>query len=209
MDTIHYPLILLSALVAIASPGPATLAIAGTSMSQGRKASVTLALGILTGSFFWSTTAAFGLGAVLQANVWLFEVLRYIGALYLLFLAYKSFHSMMKPQSTVILQVTKRSYRAYYIKGLLLHLTNPKAILFFGALYSVGIPNQVSAMDLVSVILSVGAVSASVFLGYAVLFSSQLTRQLYAKTRRASELLFGATFGFAGLQLLLHKITQS
>ena len=90
MQEIHYVMILIGAFVAMASPGPATLAIASTSMTQGRIKGLALASGILTGSLFWSCSAAFGLGAVLYANVWLFESLRYVGAVYLLFLAYKS-----------------------------------------------------------------------------------------------------------------------
>src|SRR3546814_5659941 len=69
-DGLPLPLILAAALLASASPGPATLAIAGTSMKSGRKYGLTVAAGILTGSLVWSTAAAFGLGAALLANAW-------------------------------------------------------------------------------------------------------------------------------------------
>ena len=71
---INLPLILLAALVASASPGPATLAIAGTSMGSGRASGLSLASGITTGSLMWSVSAALGLGAVMLANAWMFEV---------------------------------------------------------------------------------------------------------------------------------------
>lgn len=58
MLEIHYIPIMLAALVATASPGPATLSIAGASMSQGRTHGLILALGILTGSLIWSCAAA-------------------------------------------------------------------------------------------------------------------------------------------------------
>jgi threonine/homoserine/homoserine lactone efflux protein len=69
MEEINYLLIVVSAFAAIASPGPATLAISGASMSRGRYFGLSLAAGILTGSLFWSMTAAFGLAAILHANV--------------------------------------------------------------------------------------------------------------------------------------------
>ena len=95
MQEIHYGLILVAAFVATASPGPATLAIAGTSMNSGRRHGMAIALGILTGSFIWSLSAAFGMAALMYANAWLFDLLRYFGAAYLLFLAY--FLSLWSP----------------------------------------------------------------------------------------------------------------
>ncbi|MCD0504670.1 LysE family transporter, partial [Bordetella petrii] len=66
-SSINLTLILAAALVASASPGPATLAIAGTSMAHGRRAGMAMASGITTGSLCWSCMAAFGLGAVMLA----------------------------------------------------------------------------------------------------------------------------------------------
>lgn len=90
MTDINLPLILFAALLAGASPGPATLTIAGTSMSSGRRAGLAVATGVTTGSFMWSFSAAFGLGAIMLANAWLFEIVRYAGAAYLGWLAIKS-----------------------------------------------------------------------------------------------------------------------
>lgn len=86
MEVISYPLIILSALAVIASPGPATLAIVNASMSNGRSYGLVLALGVLTVSIFWSSIAAFGLAALLYSHAWLFDVIRYCGAIYLIFL---------------------------------------------------------------------------------------------------------------------------
>ncbi|NNC01068.1 LysE family transporter, partial [Corallococcus exiguus] len=99
VDTINLPIILSAAFVAAASPGPATLAIAGTSMQQGRKFGLALASGVTTGSLIWSVAASLGLGALMLANVWAFEALRYFGAAYLLFLAFKSAKSALAPNA--------------------------------------------------------------------------------------------------------------
>jgi threonine efflux protein len=97
MSDINFPLIMGAALLATASPGPSTLAIAGTAMARGRAQALALVAGIACGSWSWSVAAALGLGAVMQANAWVFEVLRYCGAGYLLFLAYKSARSALSP----------------------------------------------------------------------------------------------------------------
>ena len=66
-------------LIAGGSPGPATLAIAGTAMSRGRRNGFFVSLGILAGSASWGLAAVFGLSAIMLANVWMFELLRYAG----------------------------------------------------------------------------------------------------------------------------------
>jgi threonine efflux protein len=76
---VNLPIILLASLIVAASPGPATLAIAGTAMRSGRKQSLALASGITTGSLFWSCAAAFGLGAVMLTHAWVLEIIRYCG----------------------------------------------------------------------------------------------------------------------------------
>ncbi len=70
LTDINLPLILLAAFVASSSPGPATLALAGTSMASGRAAGLALASGITTGSLIWSVAAAMGLGGLMLANAW-------------------------------------------------------------------------------------------------------------------------------------------
>ena len=211
MQEIHYALILIGAFVAMASPGPATLAIASSSMNQGRVQGLALASGILTGSLFWSCSAAFGLGAVLFANVWLFESLRYVGAAYLLFLAYKSCRSAManKTDENKILAMTETkqtSLRSAYFRGLAIHLTNPKAILFLGSLFAMGMPSSVSTQGLVSVIVLLTIQSACINLGYAMLFSNPRIRQGYFKMKRGFDAAFALMFGAAGIKILLSKL---
>ena len=131
MAGIDLPLILAAAFIATVSPGPATLAIAGTSMNSGRKYGLALASGIFAGSMTWSVSAAFGLGAIMLANAWAFEIARYVGACYLLYLAYLSARSALKPGQATAQGLNVTSLRSAWVKGLALHLTNPKAILFF------------------------------------------------------------------------------
>ena len=202
---INLPLILLAALVASASPGPATLAIAGTSMGSGRTSGLSLASGITTGSLMWSVSAALGLGAVMLANAWMFEVVRYFGAAYLMFLAYKSARSALSRKDIATKPMTGSKSRLF-TKGLLLHVTNPKAILFFGSLYSLGIPVGSSIGDLAIVIIAVGIQSVLIFHGYAILFSSKAMTRVYLRLRRWFEGAFAIGFGAASFKIITAKI---
>lgn len=206
MEEINYALIMLAAFVAIASPGPSTLAISNMSMSQGRKHGVALATGTLTGSMFWSCLAAFGFGTLLYANVWLLEVFRYFGACYLLYLSYKSMRSVLTADTTDTVISTRSGIKAAYLKGLLIHLSNPKPILFFGSLYSLGVPNGATSLDIVKIMLSIGSLSLTVCLGYALLFSIPKVRNFYFQSRKAFESIFAVFFAGAGMKMLISKL---
>ncbi|WP_367281168.1 LysE family translocator [Sneathiella sp.] len=206
ISDLHLPLILLAALVAMASPGPATLAIAGTSMNAGRRFGLALAAGVMTGSLFWSSAAAFGLGAIMLANAWAFEVIRYAGAGYLLYLAYRSARSALSREQGIGRQFKVTSCRAAYRKGLALHLTNPKAVLFFGSLYSIGVPADAPLSSLAIIIAAIASLGAVVFFGYALIFSSAPMVAGYARLRRWCEGAFAIVFAFAGIKILTARI---
>jgi len=123
------------------SPGPATLSIAGTAMNTGRRAGLIFVLGILFGSACWGLAAAAGLSAVMLANAWIFEVLRYCGAGYLLFLALKSLSSALRPNVPMAQRAYGGSAWQIFTKGTLIHLTNPKAILSWASIYSLVLPS--------------------------------------------------------------------
>ncbi len=205
---VNLPIILLAALVASISPGPATLAIAGTSMASGRASGLALAFGITTGSLMWSVAAALGLGALMLANIWVFEAIRYFGAAYLMYLAYKAARSALSKRELATKSFTGAK-RTLYAKGLALHLTNPKAILFFGSLFSLGLPPNTSAQDLALVIAAVGLQSCLVFHGYAILFSSRAMTRLYLSLRRWFEGVFAIGFGMASFKILTAKLQSS
>jgi len=206
MGEINLWVILFAAFIAAGSPGPATLAIAGTSMSSGRRAGLALASGVTTGSFIWSIAAAFGLGAVMAANAWVFEVVRYVGAVYLLCLAVKSARAAW---AGAALQAKPQPHTApprAYMHGLALHLTNPKAVLFFGALYAIGIPAGTPASALVLVIAAVGAQSLLMFHAYALIFSSAPMAKTYARAKRGFEAFFAVAFGAIAIKVLTTRV---
>jgi len=203
---VHLTLILLAAFIAVASPGPAVLAIAGTSIRAGRRTGLVFAAGVVTGSLTWSIGAAAGLSAVMLANAWLIEIVRYCGAVYLLVLAFKSARSALTPGETELPGFAAASARRAYARGLALHLTHPKAILFFGSLYSFGVPADANLADLAMIVALVGVQSAIVLHGYAVLFSNPVVVRGYLKLRRWFDGAFALAFGYAGVKILTAEL---
>jgi threonine/homoserine/homoserine lactone efflux protein len=197
------PMVLFAALVASSSPGPATLAIATTAMSKGKRPALFLAAGVLTGSLFWSISAAAGLGALALQFEWALEIVRYIGAAYLLWLAFKAARAAYRGGTTDGSAVEKGAYR----RGLLLHLTNPKAYLFFGALYAVVLTPDMTIVELALVVAAIGIQSAVVFLGYAVLFSRAGPVAVYRRFARWINGLTALAFAGLGAKLLVTRLT--
>lgn len=196
-------LILGIALIAVASPGPATLAVSATSMSQSRKHGLMLASGISTGSLVWNVGAALGLGAIMAANAVFVEIFRYLGSGYLLYLGYKSLRSAIKPSKTTNVEVKKSSYKTTFLKGFALHITNPKAILFFSSLYAIGVPTDASAFDLTLVVAGIALQTAFVMHFYAIFFSFPKVVTIYNKLKRGFDATFAAVFGIAGIKILM------
>ena len=206
MSEMNYILIITAVFFSIASPGPATVAIASASANYGRSHGSTLAFGIATGGFIWSCSAAFGLSAILYTNVWLFELMRYFGAGYLLYLSYKSVRSALTESDTAMKMSSKISLKLTYFKGMALQLSNPKAILTFASVYAIFLPVDTSPQELITVIIAISIMANIVFQVYAYLFSTTKVRNAYFRLRRYFEAFFAFFFGLAGFKILTSNL---
>ncbi|MEP5760459.1 MAG: LysE family translocator [Litoreibacter sp.] len=207
MTSLEFAILILAWAVGGASPGPATLAIASTSMNRGRAAGIAVASGIVCGSAFWGIAAALGVGALMVTTSWLVEILRYVGAAYLMYLGFKAFRSAMSDKPLHQNQTKSGDLRGVFVKGLMLHLTNPKAIFGWGAIFAIAVPPGSDNTALLQMFLSLFAVSNVVFFGYALLFSTAGMVRGYQKMRRGFEVSFGVLFGFAGLKILTARLS--
>ncbi len=195
--------LLIGWMVAGGSPGPATLAISGTSMQQGRLAGLTIAAGVLLGSASWGIAAGLGFSAIMVSNAWLFETLKYIGAAYLMYLALKSLRSAWRGQHVLQVQVPPRRL---FAKGVLLHLTNPKAVLSWGAIYAIALPATAGPWAVWSLFGWLFSCSIIVFFGYAMLFSSEPVVRGYLRAKRLFDVAFGVLFGMASLKIMTARL---
>lgn len=194
--------------VGVASPGPATLMILGTAMARGRAPAVALSLGVVLGSMAWATVAALGFVAALKTSATLFTLLKVAGGLYLLFLAIKAWRSALTPGVEARLR-TSRSNRplSCFVQGLLLHLTNPKAPLVWMATLSVGGLNTAPLPFLATAILLCALIGITVFVGYALLFSTRRASRMYLAARRPIDAVIGTLFGAAAIRLFSYRLT--
>jgi threonine/homoserine/homoserine lactone efflux protein len=97
--------------------------------------------------------------------------------------------------------------RNLFIKGLLVHLTNPKAIFGWGAIFAIAVPPGSASGQVITTYVSLLTVSCTVFWGYGFLFSLGSFVRGYQKARRWFETAFGVLFGLAGLKSLTAKLS--
>lgn len=202
------PLLLACAtyIVASATPGPATLLIATASMRCGRAIGVATALGVLCGSLIWGLLAATGVAAAMSVWTPLAQFLRIAGGLYLLWLSIKSIRSALSGEAanTINHNQTHHAGRAF-ATGLLVHLTNPKAVIGWLATVAVGTASSTSAATAFIVVAVCWSLGIVVFCSYAVLFANPKATAFYAASRRKVDAFAGAVFGTAGILMLARR----
>lgn len=112
-------------------PGPAVLYIMTRSIDQGRKAGLISVAGIHSGTFVHILAAALGLSAILLSSALAFDIVKYLGAAYLIYLGVKKLLGKDEHDSTETVQ--KQSLKQIYKQGVIVNVLNPKTALFFFA----------------------------------------------------------------------------
>jgi threonine/homoserine/homoserine lactone efflux protein len=182
--------------------------IMGAAMDDGRKAALAIASGVVSGSIFWGLMAATGVSAVLSRYAQALVVLQVLGGLYLLYLALRAGKAALSLDKDQLRPSDERKATAatLYKRGLLMHLTNPKSILAWIALMTLGLDAGSSPHRVAVILLGCAILSVTIFCGYAIVFSTAPMIRLYRRARRWIEGTLAVFFGLAGLKLLLTHI---
>lgn len=181
------------------SPGPANISNAAVAMSFGRKTSLIYGAGLSCGLVFWGLIAASGMGAVLQSSLYVLMVLKVLGGLYLLWLAWQSGRSALRSDAD---KVSVPAKGRWFWRGLVLNLSNPKSVIAWMAALSVGLgPDD----GLLSVAAATAICIIAGFLNnflYSMLFSVSGMMAGYRRFRRWIDGVVAGLFAVAGLGLI-------
>lgn len=165
-----------AALVVIltAIPGPAVVLIMKSSVLHGRRSAVTTALGVSSGGMIWVTASLAGLTAILVAYRPAFEVLRFAGAAYLVYLGLRLL--LRRSGSAVVSEISPRTAgrtgRKAFGDGVLCELSNPKTLIVFTSVIAqfVSSSGGVAELAVFGVLFAVIAPGSSWV--YALVFSA-------------------------------------
>ncbi|AMP98532.1 Homoserine lactone transporter [Pedobacter cryoconitis] len=128
---INFETFLLTALLLNITPGNDTIFILSRSIAQGRKAGIISALGIGTGTLIHTLLAAFGLSIIIAESIILFNIIKYAGAAYIIYIGLKMLFG--KSQLSTVINTSKKTsnYLKVYRDGIITNVLNPKVALFF------------------------------------------------------------------------------
>lgn len=192
-------------LLACISPGPDFIAVTSQSLSD-RKAGIFVAFGVTLACLVWATLAIFGLGLVLARLSWLYEVIRYLGAAYLVYLGAHMLMSLrLSAEKLAISAAPCRAASPAFRRGLLVGLTNPKSAAFFGSLFVTVLPAHAPFWVYAVTLVIVAAVACGWFCALAMLFSMGRIRNVYLKLRRPFDAMMGGLLVAIGARLAINN----
>jgi threonine/homoserine/homoserine lactone efflux protein len=119
----------LAAVALLVTPGPAVLYIVTRSVEQGRWAGLVSALGVHVGTLVHVAAAALGLSALLVSSALAFDIVKYLGALYLVYLGIRRL--LTSEAAAAASAAAPRSLRRLFAQGIVVNILNPKTALFF------------------------------------------------------------------------------
>ncbi len=154
------------AAILVFMPGPNTLYIIARSIEQGRLAGFVSSLGVQVGTMFHIVAASLGLSALLVSSAFAFNLVKYAGAAYLIYLGIKT---LLTKEKMELAKVCKVALHRVFFQGIVVNLLNPKTALFFFAF----LPQFIDVARR-AVILQV------VMLGSILIFLGTLSDSIYA-----------------------------
>jgi threonine efflux protein len=191
-------------IAALLVPGANTLIVSHLAVSGHPKGAAYAAVGIAVGTALWACAAALGIKSIFEAFPTFRLTLQMTGGCYLLYIAYRLWKT--GAQSAAVAE--KLSLARAFRLGLLTNLSNPKAALFFGSIFSASLPVESSSSLFFSAVGLIVLNSLLWHLLLAYLFSRGRLQAAYEAKRktvgRASSVVVGA-FGLSLLTLTLRE----
>ncbi|MGB3308564.1 MAG: LysE family transporter [Nodosilinea sp.] len=196
-------------LVAVVTPGPDFALTLRNSLAYSRRAGIFTAIGVGAGNLVHATYSLVGIGAVISKSILLFNVLKWVGAAYLIYLGIKSLRAKrVAIASNSIEQQRDIGRWAAFRIGFLGNLLNPKATLFFLALFTQIIQPATPMVAQAVYGATVAAVALVWFAVVAVVISQQTFKRRVLATAHWLERLTGAALIALGLRLAFAETNE-
>lgn len=192
---------------ALITPGPDFLLVSQTAISRSRSEAMWVVAGITVGVMFWAILALLGLNIIFEKFAVLKQILLVIGGIYLCWLGFQMLRSSLTSQTAVQtdpLNLPKTPWK-FFLKGVLTNLSNPKAVIYFGSVFSVFLANP--ALDhfhwLLFIIVSVETLCWFLFVVF--LFSLPKFKQAYQRAAKWIDGISGGVFSAFGIYLISQR----
>ena len=121
-----------SSIIITLAPGPDIIFSITQGITYGKKAGVTTALGLAAGNIVHTLLAIFGVAVIFKTNAYAFNILKYFGMAYLVYLSVKSFVHRNEPLNV---KAGGKKEKNMFLRGFIMNVVNPKVALFFIAFF--------------------------------------------------------------------------
>ena len=189
-------------------PGPDNIFVLTQSIFQGKKSGLVIMLGLCTGLIFHTLAVTFGVAVIFQTSVIAFTILKIVGAIYLLYLAWQIFNA---PSEKIDNKNNSISidYKKLYYRGIIMNITNPKVSIFFLAFLPQFTNPALGTVSLQMLFLGALFIIATILIfGSIALLSSSLSK-VFNKSEKSQKFLNKlASFVFLGLAIKLITTKQ-
>jgi RhtB (resistance to homoserine/threonine) family protein len=187
----------------VISPGADFVLVLKNSLNSGRRAGIATAIGISLAICIHIAYSMLGISYLISQNQWLFTLVRYLGAAYLIYLGLKGIFAKAERQEILVAQQDRISGWRYFSQGFLCNALNPKTMLFFLSIFSQVIsPDTNGNISALLYGVYMIALHGVWFALVAILFTSaklqgylQRAKQRINQACGAGLLLFGAMLG--------------
>lgn len=190
--------LLVVSLVTAAVPGPSIFLVMRLAMRRGRGPALMAALGTTAGCVLWCVAAAVGLAALLTAAPWLYKVLRVAGGLYLIWYAVQLWRAPQEGDHGPTGQPAGDSFW----RALVVCLTNPKSVLFFGSIFAAYMGPDTPLWVHLSAVGIVVTQCLAFYAAVAWFFSTARAAASYARAQKPLDKVAGGLMGAFGASLL-------
>lgn len=189
--------------LAMTSPGPDFLLVTRNTLKYSRKIGIASGLGIVLGLLVHITYSLIGIAVLISKSVMLFNIIKYIGAAYLMYLGYKSLKSKQSSVSVHAKHISKDIPLLEAVKmGFLTNVTNPYVTMFFLSLFTVIIP---PATPLFLKLLMAAEMLVATLIWYSfisALVSHHTVKNRFHKFQYAVEKIIGVVFILLAIKVI-------
>ena len=129
----HLPKFVLTALVIQVIPGPSVLFVISRGVAYGRRTALATVVGNSAGAFLQMSLVAFGLGTIVERSITAYNVVKLVGAAYLVYLGVQAFRQRHALTQATLSGAEPKALRRILREGFVVGVTNPKLIVFASA----------------------------------------------------------------------------
>ncbi len=187
-------------IISILSPGAAFLMAVRSSVSNGRRAGIATGLGLGLMASLWTLAALLGMDALFALFPWAFAALKIGGAVYLIYLAIKTWRGATTPLN----DAQKARGRAFF-DGFLVNLGNPKSVLFAAAVLVVIFPPNLTAAEIAFVTVNHLTLEILFYSACAFILTAPAARSYFLRAKPIIDRAAAVLLGALGLKLLLQR----